>query len=82
MQHGCLSGQGAIAAGPAPETPVMKQKYKTSPELHVCGDEVTLSPVLHRVVLHLNSRAGACSVWVIPGCEGTLCVLTLLSLPH
>lgn len=37
---------------------------------------MTLSPVLHRIVLHLNSRAGACSVWVIPGCEGSVCSLS------
>lgn len=57
--------------GPAPDVPVTKQKYTALPELDVCGDEMTLSPVLHRVVWHFNSRAGACSVWVIPGCEGT-----------
>lgn len=43
VQHSCLSGQGAIAAGSTPEIPVTKQKYRALPELGVCEDEVTLS---------------------------------------
>lgn len=46
------------------------RSYRALLALHVCRDEVTLSPGSHHVVLHFASRGHAKTVWVVPECEG------------